>query len=190
MLLLSWSLLGKSSTRTSVTSAQLNTTPALSTYIHEQDWTKRPPQRALSHLWHSLPFQCIPLPFFHSSRFEVFRWFLSRKQTAGRIQPWVTPCGRRAAATTQACNTRSISLGGSTDGPNRDLAQTQKSHCHMLFSVTELVPSPFHHTEQQTLLTLALLLQEALVGRQLEVTPYFSRVTKSRPWLPLLPAPL
>lgn len=74
--------------------------------------------------------------------------------------------------------------------PNQDLAQTQKSHFHILFSATKLVSSPFHQAEWQTLLTLALLLQEVLVGQQLEITPYFNRVTKSRPWLLLLPAPL
>lgn len=34
--------------------------------------------------------------------------------------------------------------------PKQALAQAQKSHFHILFSVTKSVPSPFHHAELQT----------------------------------------
>lgn len=74
--------------------------------------------------------------------------------------------------------------------PIRTWPRLRRAISTWFFSVTESVPSPFHHAGRQMLLMLALLLQEASVRRQLEITPYFSRVTKSRPWLLLLPAPL
>lgn len=151
---------------------------------------KSPPQQGLSHLCHTPPFKCFPLPVFHSSRFEVFRWFLSRKRAAGHMQPWLLHAARRLLQLRERARQEAFPWVAAPMVPDQDLAQTQKSHFHMLFLVTESVPSPFHHAERQMLLMLALLLQEASVRRQLEITPYFSRVTKSRPWLLLLPAPL
>lgn len=186
MRLLSWSLLGKSSARTSVTSAQSRTIPAPGTYIHEQDHS--PPSRNKpSHPQLLLPARHVAL-FFTAAGLRFFRWFAWDTSSCPRAA-LATPPGKRAAAVIWVSNTRSISSGGSANGTDQDLTQTQNCHFHSVI-FNNPIPSLFHHAEQQMLLMLASLLREASVRRQLEINPYFSRVTKSRPWLLLLSAPL
>lgn len=86
MRLLSWSLLGKSSARTSVTSAQSRTIPAPGTYIHEQDHSP-PSHNKPSHPELALPARHLAL-FFTAAGLR-FSDGLSGTQAAGHVQPWL-----------------------------------------------------------------------------------------------------
>ena len=108
----------------------------------------------------ALPFKCIPLPFFHSSRFKVFRWFsgfcLEKEQLASYSLGY-------SVQREGCCNYPSVQhekhfLGWQCQWyPTRTWPRLRRAIA-TLFSVTESVPSLFHCTEQQTLLMLALLL--------------------------------
>lgn len=89
MLLLSWSLLGKASTKLqNPQPLQHGWAPRqhrAPTSVSRAGWGEATPGSPLP--YSSLPCECIPLFFSYSSRFEIFSCFLSRKRAAGHRKP-------------------------------------------------------------------------------------------------------
>lgn len=111
---------------TSVPLAQLSISPALSTCIREQNWTKSPVQQALCVA------KYIPLPLFSTAAGLRF-WFLSRKQTLGHIQPWLLYVVKGLLQLLQCARQEAFPWVTAPVVPDQGLAQAQKSHFHCYF---------------------------------------------------------